>query len=268
MTIRTLFRWIAEVPKIITVLSFRQGVIPWWAVRFNDKQNVRIRVRRSGSLTLVNRLSAMVFLNIWVRHEYPQPKAQDIVLDLGANVGLFTTFALSHGAIFCHCVEPCPASIKHLEAHIKEFGFQERTNIVPKAVGETASTGFIAATSNVNNIVSQEKKSGLVEVEIADVSQLIDSLSPAPTYIKFDIETNEVPVLRRLLSASSLESVQTIAVESLNESETIASLLQEAGFVPSMRPRPSAVVVGVRSGKGEPRAVPKAHDQPGNTGEP
>lgn len=247
MRVKTLFRWMTEVPRILTVLSFSEGVIPLVGVRFGSKPTARIRVRGRGALTLVNRLSAMVFVNIWIRQEYPPPHDQDVVLDLGANVGLFTTFALSHGAKFCHCVEPCPASVEHLEAHVKEFGYQEKTNILPKAVGEAAGSGFIPSTSNVNNVVSKEGKSGLVQVEVADVAELIDSLRPAPTYIKFDIESNEVPVLRRLLSSAAVKSVHTIAVEATSEAETIAILLRKSGFSAKVRSLPATIIVGIHS---------------------
>ena len=246
MTIQTLVRWATELPTIVWLLSFSAGVIPLFRVRFGSRQTARIRVRGRGSLTLVNRLSAMVFMNIWIRREYPVPTDQDVVLDLGANIGLFTTFALSHGARFCHCVEPCPASVEHLNAHVREFGFEERTHIIAKAVGEASGSGFIPSTSNVNNVVSPEMKTGLVQVEVADVAKLVDSLNPAPTYIKFDIESNEVPVLRRLLASSAIRSVRTIAVEAMNGAETIASLLDESGFVASIRPRSCAIIVGVR----------------------
>jgi FkbM family methyltransferase len=248
MGIRTLLRWLIEFPRILTVLSFRDGMVPLLGVRFGSRPTAHIQVRRLGRLTIVNRLSAMVFLNIWVRHEYPTPTARDVVLDLGANVGLFSIFALSHGAQFCHCVEPCPASVKHLEAHIKGFGFQDRTNVMLKAVGAVAGSGFIPSTSNVNNVVSQEKASGLVQVEVADVAGLIDSLSPKPTYIKFDIEKNEIPVLRRLLSSTSIASVQTVAVEAMTEAESIASLLEQSGFMAKISPHPSTIILGVRPG--------------------
>jgi FkbM family methyltransferase len=206
-------------------------------------------VRGLGRFTLVNRLSAMVFLNIWVRHEYPRPRDRDIVLDLGANVGMFTIFALSHGAQFCHCVEPCPGSVRLLETHLKEFGFRARSHILPAGVGEAAGSGFVSATSNVNNIVGQEKQDGSVEVKVVDVSQLIDSLNPPPTYVKLDIEANEVPVVRRLLSSVCIQSVHTIAIEATKEADTITSMLQNAGFVAQMRSRGAEIIVGTRAVK-------------------
>jgi hypothetical protein len=95
-------------------------------------------------------------------------------------------------------------------------------------------------------VVTRENAPGLVEVEVLDVARLVSSLNPAPTYIKVDIETNEVPVLRRLLSASSIESVHTIAVESIGEAEAIAPLLRDAGFAVGRRSHSANVVLGIR----------------------
>jgi FkbM family methyltransferase len=247
MTPQRFVKWFGEVPVLVSLLPVWGGLLPFCAVRFGYRSHGRIRIRGAGRLTLVNRLSAMVFVNIWVRREYPQPGKHDVVLDLGANVGLFSTFALWHGAKFCHCVEPCPTSVRHLEAHLTEFGFADRTNIIAKAVGAAERSGFIPFTSNVNNFVTEERAPGLVPVEIADIANVFDELKPVPTYVKLDIEGDEVPVLQKLLSSSAINSVHTIAVESMEFADTIASLLARSGFIVRTYSRPATIVVGIRA---------------------
>jgi len=50
----------------------------------------------------------------------------------------------------------------------------------------------------------------MVPVPLLDVATLLDSLQPRPTYIKCDVEGNEVPLIRRLIMSSALSSVDTM----------------------------------------------------------
>ena len=92
---------------MLTLLPLLKGVRPLVNLRFGDAKSAQVKVRRVGTLTIPDRVSALVFANIWIRDIYPRPRDGDVVLDLGANVGLFSVRALHQEATFCHCVEPC-----------------------------------------------------------------------------------------------------------------------------------------------------------------
>ena len=139
-----------------------------------------------------------------MRHVYPDPKPGDVVLDLGTNIGMFSLYALSHGARFVHCVEPCPDSVSRIEKHMKEWGFRDRANIMAAGVAARPGEAFIPSSTSVANTVHKKAEAGMVSVKILDVAALLDSLQPRPTYIKCDVEGNEVPLIRRLITSPAL----------------------------------------------------------------
>jgi FkbM family methyltransferase len=234
-------------PQMLTVLPVFGGVYPFARVRFGNAKEVQIRVRNLGVISIPDKTTAMTFANIWVRHVYPVPSREDVVLDLGANIGMFTLFALRSGAKFCHSVEPCPDSVRRIREHVAGAGFKDRNNLIPSAIGDSAGTAFIPVTTNVANTISSEKNSETVPVPVLDAAVLFESLRPEPTYLKLDIESNELPVLRRLLSTPKFASVRTVAVEVKGDHDEMVNTLREAGFSVSVKTYPETIVMGLRS---------------------
>ena len=124
-------------------------------LRFGDARSAQVKVRRVGTLTIPDRVSAMVFTNIWIRDIYPRPRDGDVVLDIGANVGLFSVRALHPRATFCHCVEPCPDSVARLPEHFSRLGLKDRSNVMPVAIGVEAGTAYIPSVNVVSNTVNR-----------------------------------------------------------------------------------------------------------------
>jgi FkbM family methyltransferase len=238
--------WATEMPQMLSVLPVFSGVYPFAQVRFGDAREVKVRVRKLGVVSLPDKVTAMTFANIWIRHVYPVPSRDDVVLDLGANIGMFTVFALKFGAKFCHSVEPCPDSVNRMRTHVAAAGFEKRQNIIPAAIGESAGTAFISTTTNVANTISSEKNGNTIPVPVLDAAVLFDSLQPRPTYLKLDIENNELPVLRRLLATPRFDSVRTVAVEIIGETDAIVDTLRNAGFEVTVKLYPETIVIGTR----------------------
>jgi len=91
-----------------------------------------------------------------------------------------------------------------------EWGFRDRANIMQAGVAARAGQGFVPSATSVANTVTSEANTGMVPVPLLDVATLLDSLQPRPTYIKCDVEGNEVPLIRRLIMSSALSSVDTM----------------------------------------------------------
>src|SRR6185437_11529605 len=131
---KRVLRWMSEVPEVMAVLPFFDGLYPLMALRFGSAKSADVRIRRRGVISIPAPVSAMVFTNIWIRHVYPDPRPGDVVLDLGTNIGMFSLYALHRGVKFVHCVEPCPDSVNRIEKHFKEWGFRDRANIMAAGV--------------------------------------------------------------------------------------------------------------------------------------
>ena len=67
------------------------------------------------------------------------------------------------------------------------------------------------------------------------------------TYVKLDIESNELAVLRRLLTASKFSSVRTVTVEKKGETDPMVKTLRNAGFEVSVRTYPETIITGIRT---------------------
>jgi len=242
-----IFRWATEMPQMLSVLPVFGGVYPFARVRFGNANEVRVRVRKLGFVSLPDKPTAMTFANIWVRHVYPVPSRDDVVLDLGANIGMFTLFALTAGVKFCHSVEPCPDSVNRIREHVASAGFKDRQNMIPAAIGESNGTAFIPTKTDISNTISSEQNSNTVPVPVLDAAVLFDSLQPQPTYLKLDIESNEFAVLRRLLSTPKFASVRTVTIEVKGDTDPMFKALREAGFEASVRTYPETIITGFRT---------------------
>jgi len=119
-----------------------------------------------------------------------------------------------------------------------EWGFRDRANIMQAGVAARAGQGFVPSTTSVANTVTSEANTGMVPVPLLDVATLLDSLQPRPTYIKCDVEGNEVPLMRRLITSSALSSVDTIAMEVTSDEKEIGELL--------IQYEPEIIIIGRR----------------------
>src|SRR6185437_10497855 len=170
---KRVLRWMSEVPEVMAVLPFFDGLYPLMDLRFGSAKSADVRIRRRGVISIPAPVSAMVFTNIWIRHVYPDPRPGDVVLDLGTNIGMFSLYALHRGVKFVHCVEPCPDSVNRIEKHFKEWGFRDRANIMAAGVAAQAGQGFVPATTSVANTVQAKGDTGMVPVPLLDVATLL-----------------------------------------------------------------------------------------------
>ena len=168
-------------------------------------------------------------------------KPDDIVLDVGANVGIYSVFAagrLEHGQVFA--IEPHAGSFAILLKSIYFNRMQDR--ITPLNIALDSASGWIdfiyndlmAGSSGSRLITSPEinKDSHLVteKKKAQSIDNLIESgVIPPPDIIKIDVDGNELNILRGmsvLLNSGKLRSIQVEADPSL-EAQVVEYL---AGF--------------------------------------
>lgn len=118
------------------------------------------------------------------------------VLDLGANIGVFTTLAAHSVGSGGHvvAVEPDPRNIRHLRANVEHQSLKN-VEIVAAAVGAQSGTGHLHAAMAATNstlypvLLENNPSAGVVEIPIFTVDELVDA-RPVDV-IKMDIEGAE-----------------------------------------------------------------------------
>lgn len=164
----------------------------------------------------------------------------DIVLDLGGNIGVFVTYALSKGAAKVYTVEAYPSHAKLLQENMKQFG--DKVEVIPMAVSDTDRTDYLNFNFEDNTILDDVYKSrgwnsenNKTKVDVIGIKTLIKKYAiPRIDYLKVDIEGSEYPVFKGLSVAYLKNNVSRVACEyhwSYNgEANDIVDKLEKAGF--------------------------------------
>ncbi|QMU59700.1 MAG: FkbM family methyltransferase [Boseongicola sp.] len=156
-------------------------------------------------------------------------KPGDICLDLGANVGKFSTLLAEKGAEI-HAFEPDPYAYKILCSNVNKF-----KNVIPhnKAVGASGGTlklfrhkdfdknpehYSVATTVALGNVRTDIHEYG--EVEVVDFFELIESFGKPLQLVKMDIEGAEWDILDRLFEANSWDNLRALYVETHEHLDT------------------------------------------------
>jgi FkbM family methyltransferase len=128
-------------------------------------------------------------------------KKGDVVLDCGANVGVFTRTALNRGASLVVAIEPAPATVMCLRRNYEREIAEGKVIVVPKGVWDHTDTlelneGDSGNTTGDSFIFGQDAKHK-VKVPLTTIDILATELKlPRVDYIKMDIEGSEKPALK------------------------------------------------------------------------
>lgn len=117
-------------------------------------------------------------------------RPDDVVYDVGANVGFFTLLA-SRIAKEVYAFEPLPRNLEFLREHVR-MNDASNVHVLPLAVSDRAGTARFAAAENP--AMGGLSARGGIEVETTTLDALRATL-PAPSFIKMDIEGGESAAL-------------------------------------------------------------------------
>lgn len=119
----------------------------------------------------------------------------DIVLDAGANVGVFTRKALWAGASKVIAIEPGPENIECLRRNFAAEIAQGRVVVYPKGVwdkDDVLKLGIDPEDSARDSFVRPSDHSQFIEVRLTTIDKIVEELGlPRVDFIKMDIEGAE-----------------------------------------------------------------------------
>lgn len=126
----------------------------------------------------------------------------DIVLDCGADIGVFTRTALFRGAKLVVAIEPAPSSVDALRRTFQREIAEGRVIVYPKGVWDKVdelelevSAGGTMSGSSV--VIHDETRPGKIKVPLTTIDLLVEELHlPRVDFIKMDIEGSEKWALR------------------------------------------------------------------------
>jgi FkbM family methyltransferase len=164
------------------------------------------------------------------RGEYAIPlrDSPKTILDIGANVGIFSAWAAARWpAAHISAYEPWPSNVKMLRKNTKAFPL---VTVKPCAVFDQTGprkmfdNGYSPLHSLVPSLNHNYRRTGRTRtVDCVDAGEL-----GSAEFVKIDAEGAELPILKRL----DLSETKALAVEAHTEEDdaAIVALMTEAGF--------------------------------------
>ena len=145
--------------------------------------------------------------------------AGDVVVDVGANIGLFSRYALTRGASIVHAIEPHPTAFnclalnnsKSVNFHPYKFGLSDENKFINMHVGGYNKEYYFMAdtlTEKTDNNYSYTIPAQLMTMDTLYMSGVLSKID----FLKVDIEGAEVSLFEGF-SDENLKSVDKIAIE-------------------------------------------------------
>lgn len=141
-----------------------------------------------------------IYADVACRNEYRLPErfeTDDVIVDIGAHVGVFATECLKRGAGRVVCIEPNPENVPRLAHNLRPFG--ERATIWPCAawIGERPTVVRLTTRPGA------EHTGGGTVVDVADgvpvigwpLDDILKSIAAPIRLVKLDCEGAEFPLL-------------------------------------------------------------------------
>ncbi len=203
-------------------------------------------IRLKGATYFVGLRSAEIYTfgEFYQDHFYDKvadyvPKADWIVFDIGANVGLFTVQQARRKACV-YAFEPNPDCYRRLSKAVDANRLNSRVSKFNYALGSSPGTGTmripLGYTTSGTIMPSADTMPGTTSiVEITSLDEIVPRLGVAHVdLLKIDVEGAEVEVLRG--AVQTLENVERIIVEFHSRAlqEQVSTFLDPFGYSVSL----------------------------------
>jgi FkbM family methyltransferase len=142
--------------RLLEILVCRRETKQWFAVTlaYLGLRELRLpynlRLRSGEELTLKERIDIVIFWLVFLRRHYPVAASDRVIVDVGANIGLFTIYAarqLPDARIIA--VEPFPETCRRLQQHVEGNRLAHRVTVLNCAVAEETGWGAMDAADGI-----------------------------------------------------------------------------------------------------------------------
>jgi FkbM family methyltransferase len=208
---------------------------------------VILRLRDGGRLTIRRGTSDVWAVHeIFLRHDYRlpafKPGRAPVVIDIGGNIGLFSTYvARSYPESQIFAYEPEPANFRMLCVNLEANGLAGRVTAVQKAVSDTLLSVFLHLnSSNVggHSLILQLGDTNHIQVPATTLQEIVEQNGLSSIdLIKLDCEGSEYSILYSCPPAI-LAKIKHLIIEfhdlesasPRDNGRALAEFLQSSGF--------------------------------------
>lgn len=158
----------------------------------------------------------ITFVVVFAKKDYGRIKKESIVIDVGANIGIFTLYAILNGASHVEAFEPCSEAYNILKLNIEKNGFKNQVNLNKLAVGDKYNSIVkISKKSSPYNFISEKnlssESSDLEEVKVTTLDRALEKFKKIDL-IKMDCEGAEF-IIFPTLTKNFLDKTKEIRME-------------------------------------------------------
>ena len=141
-------RVLSNLSRLPEVLRCRKETRSWPTITLGylGMQHLRFpysfSLRTGETVVLHEQTDLIIFWLIFVRRHYPVQTSDRLIVDIGANIGLFSIYA-AREAPSCRifAVEPFPETCLRLRDHIKQNRLEDRVTILNFALEQERGLG-------------------------------------------------------------------------------------------------------------------------------
>ena len=163
----------------------------------------------SGTFEFREKSDIATFWLIFYRAVYPVRPSDRVIIDAGANIGVFTLYALKNAAqAKVISIEPAPDSCKRMKSMLSANGVESRCTIFEAALGDRPGQTTIEL-----DVGSQFRRTGLSGHPVEMIT--LDSVIPpgvSVDLLKIDVEGAEYGILPSL-TPETLRRIRRIVLE-------------------------------------------------------
>jgi len=178
----------------------------------NRKSLIDVGILKPTSINLLEK--EMKFYNIYGK--YFEPKNNDIIVDLGACIGLYALFSLK-GVNFnkCYCVEPFPKNISALKNNILLLKHSDKIEVVEYAIDDDIEDASFSINSDWTASIKKVNNKSDIKINVLKFKEFLNKFNINHIDIlKMDIEGSEYSVLSK---KENLDIIKDIVVNMTGE---------------------------------------------------
>jgi len=166
-------------------------------------------------------------------------RKDDIFIDVGANVGVYSLLASGYIGSTTYAFEPIPSTFQNLNENIKINNLQTNTKLFN--IGISSQKGTLIFSNNldaVNHVLNDENNiKEYIEIPVDTLDNILSEVNP--TLLKIDVEGYETMVIKGAINTLKKQSLKAIIIELNGLSELykfdekkIHEKILEEGFKP------------------------------------